>query len=227
MKLFLREGDIGDLVNMAQCELKSQGFYKSSVDGVFGLMTLAAVMSFQVANKLNADGVIGPITWAALTLVEQELPKRTAPPDGVKGITRLFGDPLESGYWKAYSGFCETPKELDRVFPYKFEDKNGFWCNKLLTRKFQLVYQDIVDKGLSHMLHTFDGCYNCRYIRGKRKLSTHAWAIAVDHNAETNPLGAKGDMSLGIIYAFERQGFLNGGRWRRKDFQHFQYAFNY
>ena len=39
---------------------------KSGVDGIFGADTLAAVKAFQRDQGLNADGIVGAATWAAL-----------------------------------------------------------------------------------------------------------------------------------------------------------------
>ena len=36
------------------------------VDGIFGSKTYAAVMAFQKANGLSADGIAGPLTWGKL-----------------------------------------------------------------------------------------------------------------------------------------------------------------
>jgi murein L,D-transpeptidase YcbB/YkuD len=38
----------------------------SGIDGVFGSKTQDAVKSFQQGNNLTADGIVGPLTWAAL-----------------------------------------------------------------------------------------------------------------------------------------------------------------
>lgn len=59
-------GARGDDVKKIQTALKKWGYYKGSVDGIFGSGTLAAVKSFQKKNGLAVDGVVGPKTAAAL-----------------------------------------------------------------------------------------------------------------------------------------------------------------
>ncbi len=50
-----------------------------NVDGVFGTNTKKAVIAYQTANKLESDGVVGPITWAKLQ--GQEIPVSAKPVD--------------------------------------------------------------------------------------------------------------------------------------------------
>ena len=45
---------------------KVQGALNLDADGVFGLMTKAAVMDWQKRNDLTEDGIVGPKTYAAL-----------------------------------------------------------------------------------------------------------------------------------------------------------------
>lgn len=51
-----------------QQKLKDLGYYSGSVDGIYGNATRSAVVAFQKANGLTADGVAGPKTIAALGL---------------------------------------------------------------------------------------------------------------------------------------------------------------
>lgn len=62
----LKQGSQGDLVKAVQTKLKNWGYYKGSVDGIYGAKTKAAVIYFQKRNGLTPDGVVGAKTLAAL-----------------------------------------------------------------------------------------------------------------------------------------------------------------
>ena len=46
--------------------LNALGYDCGSVDGIFGSKTYAAVLAFQKANGLVADGIVGSLTWGKL-----------------------------------------------------------------------------------------------------------------------------------------------------------------
>ncbi|MBQ3484962.1 MAG: peptidoglycan-binding protein [Clostridia bacterium] len=62
----LRQGSKGQAVKTLQEKLKRLGYYKGSVDGVYGSGTIAAVKAFQTRNKLTVDGVAGTSTLKVL-----------------------------------------------------------------------------------------------------------------------------------------------------------------
>lgn len=62
----LSKGDQGDAVKALQQRLKDLGYYSGSVDGDYGGGTQEAVRLFQSQNDLDADGVCGTATMAAI-----------------------------------------------------------------------------------------------------------------------------------------------------------------
>lgn len=62
----LRRGSTGDAVRRLQTALTAAGFDPGPVDGIFGSRTDGAVRAFQGARGLAVDGIVGPLTWAAL-----------------------------------------------------------------------------------------------------------------------------------------------------------------
>lgn len=61
----VRLGDCGPAVEQIQSYLISKGF-SIAMDGRFGPATDAAVREFQTSSGLEADGIVGPMTWMAL-----------------------------------------------------------------------------------------------------------------------------------------------------------------
>ena len=64
--LTLKQGSRGTEVKTMQTKLKNWGYYKGSVDGIFGKQTLEAVKLFQKRNGLKVDGIVGTQTLKAL-----------------------------------------------------------------------------------------------------------------------------------------------------------------
>jgi len=85
----ISKGSVGDDVRLLQTWLVQLGYdlgpygpLGNGVDGQFGDMTKAAVESFQRANDLVADGIVGTRTWGALqtTIAGAAAPPLAAPP---------------------------------------------------------------------------------------------------------------------------------------------------
>jgi peptidoglycan hydrolase-like protein with peptidoglycan-binding domain len=66
----LRTGSRGEDVKTLQGRLHDLGYYTDEIDGQFGAATKAAVIDFQRANGLDADGMVGSETKALLYSVE-------------------------------------------------------------------------------------------------------------------------------------------------------------
>lgn len=72
--------------------------------------------------------------------------------------------------------------------------------------------------GLHTEIHTFDGCYNPRRVRGGEAVSLHAWAAAIDLNAASNPMAVNptaaqrtGSWSPEFISTMKASGLYFGG----------------
>lgn len=167
-------------------------------------------------------------------------------PNGLTEILKVYGDPFAAGVFAPNGDIIDdkerewrrkilAPCKLPAPLGGPDRDGNGkadrvfetIWCHKLVVVPLTIVLVELFNDGLWPKIKTFDGCYNLRAKRGLTKLSTHSWGVAVDLNAATNRLGTDGDMRPNIVSVFERNGWRWGGRWSRKDPQHFQYCYGY
>lgn len=64
-KSIIKVGDKGESVSWVQWNLNIYGWACIKIDGNYGSITKAAVISYQKRKKLSADGVVGPNTIAA------------------------------------------------------------------------------------------------------------------------------------------------------------------
>lgn len=62
----LREGSQGEAVAELQAALKLLGYYPGTVDGIYSAAMTQAVIKFQQAVGLTADGIVGQSTWERL-----------------------------------------------------------------------------------------------------------------------------------------------------------------
>jgi hypothetical protein len=168
--------------------------------------------------------------WASASLLEEAAPgdapdttKWPPVPHGLVAIRKTFGEP---GGPRAQAGRVKMPASL----PLSWDPKKtitSFACHELVADPMEGAFREVHRRGLWTLLEDWGGCYNDRTARGLGKKSTHAWGIAVDVAANSNPLGRKPKLDKQIVAIFEDHNFLWGGRWSRPDGMHFQYATGY
>ena len=62
----LKKGARGNITKLLQEKLVSLGYNTNGIDGIFGIGTEKAVISFQKSNGLVVDGIVGKNTWRKL-----------------------------------------------------------------------------------------------------------------------------------------------------------------
>lgn len=108
-----------------QQQLAKLGFRPGPLDGVWGRQTVAALRAFQASKGLDADGVLGPLTLAALFPGGPDNARGLGDPTLVwlKEAVRLLGT-------KERPGVGSNPTILDwasaQGIPYKGDDIP--WC---------------------------------------------------------------------------------------------------
>ncbi len=70
----IQRGSKGALVRELQERLNTLGYDSGAADGIFGTNTREAVLAFQRAQGIGVDGIVGPVTWAALEQTESGQP---------------------------------------------------------------------------------------------------------------------------------------------------------
>ena len=108
--------------------------------------------------------------------------------------------------------------------PWSYRIYGNGWTEEPLRRAFGFV----VERGLAQELKAWNGCFNIRPMKGgSRQTSMHAWAVANDFNADTNPFGRRliTDFSPEFVRCFADAGWEWGGLGDPNfDAMHFQLA---
>jgi hypothetical protein len=138
-----------------------------------------------------------------------------------KEMTSYFGDPRDPSFAQE---FLRRMEFSDLGIP----NIGAIYGNYVLERPLRKAFEAIINAGLSDVITTYDGCWNIRTMKSQKQLSMHAWGIAVDFNAATNPFTYDDlvtDFPSAFILCFAQAGFEWGGLWNScKDAMHFQLA---
>lgn len=220
----LRRGQSGPLVAELQRRLSASG-YGIGDDGLFGPQTEAAVRKLQAEKKLLVDGVVGPLTRAALGWAEDgEDPLPVVPPVmseaqiwATYGRIKWIAAPTaaEPRAVKVTNGW-NAGRIVSVVIPQLARVKgapvgNHVLCHKLFAPRLLSAFADVEREGKLGLIRTWDGLLSQRTMTGApNKLSRHAYGIGFDINAAWNPFhgpAARGEGTvLPLVPIFLRHG---------------------
>jgi hypothetical protein len=104
-------------------------------------------------------------------------------------------------------------------------------CHRKLFPQLRRALRELRREGHGGAINSYSGCYVPRFISSydgygigpAKRLSRHAWGIAVDINAPSNRFGTRGNQPRTLIRTFRKWGFGWGGRWAVPDPMHFEW----
>jgi hypothetical protein len=100
-------------------------------------------------------------------------------------------------------------------------------CHRLVIPMIRAALEDLESRGLGRLVDPADygGCFYPRFIASDpgSGISRHSWGIAIDINVSEGLPGRQPTLDKRIVEAFERQGFIWGGRFLIPDGTHFEF----
>lgn len=230
-----------------QSRLTAHGYPVGPIDGVVGVLTIAALKAFQAARGLAVTGTADEGTVAALRTPSSRIPDDVAKVVGDRDTDPPVFDhvnnawPRQSGVPGFYGavGANQTRVQVpwDMVLAWNTSARiRSITLHKKVAASAERVMNHIADiysaaeiRDLG--LHKFGGSLNVRRIRGGSRYSMHSWGIAIDFDPERNQLKWKQpvarlshDDAVPFWRAWEAEGWLSLGRARNYDWMHVQAA---
>lgn len=130
-------------------------------------------------------------------------------------IIAKYGQP-DKAYFDKYCMMWQVQNDFN-WFPAK-----RIYINSDFKVKLWSAFYELEQAGLHTQIHTFDGCYVERKVRGSTKISLHSWAMAIDVNAYQEKLGQlETKFSHEFIAIMVKYVFWGGLYKGRKDNMHF------
>ena len=142
---------------------------------------------------------------------------------------KKYGDPNLASTQSKWFELWQVEKEIQDAFSHvKFSALGtiGFPKKIFINKDFKPVLlkslQNLIDRGLTKELKTWDGVFIIRTKRALTSLSLHSWAIAVDVNQAENQLNMTPKLSPEFVKCFTDAGCYWGGNFKRRDGMHFE-----
>jgi hypothetical protein len=138
-------------------------------------------------------------------------------------LIKKFGNPVQNNrlFEAKWMEIWTVPAALEKAIPCL---PTKIYINKLVRPHLEKTLQDLIAAKLHTEIVTYDGCFNIRTKRGSSGISSHAFGIAVDFNAQTNPFRGKVTWSERFLTVWRNNGWICGADWSdaSKDGMHFQ-----
>ena len=129
---------VGDDVRAVKDRLVELGYLKKATHNMYGDDTYKAVKAFQGVNGLEADGVVGPYTWAALFDKPQPQPAIDVPD--------WIAEPARTEISRALATVSQKRREICLLALQYAVDRNK---NPELLKGFYIRGANLYDKDLS------------------------------------------------------------------------------
>ncbi len=148
-------------------------------------------------------------------------------PKGLAEITSYYGIPSEEGFRAAHMVSLKLPFPLIASWDEEKQIKSLLMHKKIvvaLEDALKEILELVGEEKLQELRWNYLGdALAFRKKKAGHELSTHAWGVALDLNPALGPFGKPCKKYPKVIVdAFERRGFVWGGRWVRQDGMHFQ-----
>ncbi len=142
---------------------------------------------------------------------------------------KMYGDCQQSGFVSKAVRVSWLPSRYNKSV--QFTGVNGA---AVALQKVSSALDGLPDRFMD-VVRPLQGTYNCRPIAGTNRPSAHGFGIAIDIAAKHSHYWLwskpdkdgrhpyKNDVPWEIVRAFEKHGFIWGGKWYHYDTMHFEY----
>lgn len=144
-------------------------------------------------------------------------------------FTKIYGDCRKGAVQKNLVDVVWLPGKVGQRI--KITTINGV-AEQLKSVSAEL---DRLPKRFVAYLYPIAGTFSCRDIAGTKSVSAHSYGIAIDislrhahywrwaKGGPDGPIVYRNAIPLEVVAAFEKHGFIWGGRWHHYDTMHFEY----
>jgi hypothetical protein len=188
-------------------------------------MTQNQIAAMQERLGVTPDGFWGPRSIHACqrhlkSLMPKDCPWPSADPTSLQ---RFYGDP---GKNQIENQLVLWPVPAGVDIRYEGKVLTYLRCHRLVGESLLRVLHEIAAGPHTAILQAYAGIYNHRPMRGGSAWSLHAYGAAIDldpgRNGNHTHWPSKATMSLDVMEAFAREGWMPAGAFWSRDAMHFQ-----